>query len=91
MGEIAHFPVEAKEITAHLTILSNRPLTTLSIWQNGGRVEEIPLPEVEKENGCYDYSGEVTFSAENAKWVFFRVQSDYTVQALTNPIFLEAE
>lgn len=90
MGETADFPVEAEEITAHLTILSNRPLNTLAIWQNDGRVEELPLPEVEAENGCYDYSGDVTFSAKNAKWVFFRVQADYTVQALTNPIFLEA-
>lgn len=91
MGEVAKFPVDGEEITAHLTILSNRPLTTLSIWQNGGRTEELPLPEVEAENGCYDYSGEVTFSAEQAKWVFFRVQADYTVQAVTNPVFLEAE
>jgi len=90
MGETAGFPVEAEEITANLTILSNRPLKTLEIWQNDGRVEELPLPVVEEENGCFDYSGEVTFSAKNAKWVFFRVQADYTVQALTNPIFLEA-
>ena len=63
----------------------------LSRYQNGGRTEDLPLPEVEPENGCYDYSGDVTFTAEQAKWVFFRVQADYTVQAVTNPIFLEAE
>ncbi len=91
MGEVASFPVEAEEITAHLTILSNRPLEKLFVVQNGGRCEELPLPEVEAENGCYDYSGDVTFSAKDAKWVFFRVQADYTVQALTNPVFLEAE
>ena len=91
MGETAGFPVEAEEITAHLTILSNRPLTKLFVIQNGGRCEELPLPEVEEENGCYDYSGDVTFSAKDAKWVFFRVSADYTVQALTNPIFLEGE
>lgn len=91
MGEVAGFAVEAEEITAHLTVLSNRPLTKLFIIQNGGRCEELPLPEVEAENGCYDYSGDVTFSAKDAKWVVFRVQADYTVQALTNPIFLEGE
>ena len=91
MGETAGFPVEAEEITAHLTILSNRPLTKLFVIQNGGRCEELLLPEVEEENGCFDYSGDVTFSAKDAKWVFFRVSADYTVQALTNPIFLEGE
>lgn len=91
MGEVASFPVEAEEITAHLMILSNRPLEKLFVVQNGGRCEELPLPEVEAENGCYDYSGDITFSAKDAKWVFFRVQANYTVQALTNPIFLEAE
>lgn len=89
MGETAEFPVEAEEITAKLTILSNRPLTKLTLVRNGGRCEELPLPEVEAENGCYDYSGDVTFSATDAKWVIFRVQADYTVQALTNPIFLQ--
>ncbi len=91
MGEVAHFPVEAEELKANLKILSNRPLTTLVIWQNGGRREEIRLPEVTAEHGCYDYSGEVILSAKDAKWVFFQVKADYTVQALTNPIFLEAE
>lgn len=91
MGETVGFPVDAQELTAKLTILSNRPLTTLSVFRNGGRREELPLPEAEAENGCYDYSGEFSFSAQNAKWVIFRVQADYTVQAVTNPIFLKAE
>ena len=91
MGEMAHYPVEAEDITVHLTILSNQPLTQLVIWQNGGRREALLLPEAEPENGCYDYSGEIRISAANAKWVFFQVTADYTVQAITNPIFLEAE
>ncbi len=91
MGETAPYPVEAEEITVNLTILSNRPLTQLVIWQNGGRREAILLPEAEEENGCYDYSGEIRISAANAKWVFFQVTADYTVQAITNPVFLEAE
>ncbi len=92
MGETAHFAVDCEGITAKLTIMSNRPLKTLEIWQNGGRKEEIVLPDVECENGCYDYSGEVKISAANAKWVFFRtLGADYTAQAITNPVFLEAE
>ena len=91
MGETAVYPVDAERLTAQLTILSNRPLENLYVWQNGGRVEEIALPKVEPENGCFDYSGEILLSAENAKWVFFQVKADYNVQALTNPIFLEAE
>ncbi|MGN0505562.1 MAG: CehA/McbA family metallohydrolase [Lachnospiraceae bacterium] len=91
MGETAPFAVDAKEITAKLTILANRPLTKLTVWQNGGRKEELPLPSVEAENGCYDYSGEVRISAAGAKWVFFQVKDDYTNQAMTNPIFLVAE
>lgn len=91
MGETAHFPVDAEELTAKLTILSNRPLSKLFIRQNGGRIEELPLPVTEPENGCYDYSGEVKISLVNAKWVIFQVKDNCTNQAITNPIFLEAE
>ncbi|MCR5153650.1 MAG: CehA/McbA family metallohydrolase [Lachnospiraceae bacterium] len=90
MGETASFPVDAEQIKAELKIISNRPLKTLEVWQNGGRKETIALPEVECEDGAYDYSGCYTFSAADAKWVFFRVYDDYTTQAITNPIFLEA-
>lgn len=91
MGETAGFEVDAENITAKLTIVSNKPLKTLEIWQNGGRKEILPLPEVSIENGCYDYSGEVKISLSNAKWVFFRTMGDYTAEAVTNPIFLKAE
>lgn len=91
MGETARFAADAAELTAKLTIKSNRPLTKLVIWKNGGRREELPLPKVEAEQGCFDYGGEVRISATDAKWVFFQVESDTTNQAMTNPIFLEAE
>lgn len=91
MGETAHCPAGEGEVTAKLTILSNRPLTSLSVVVNGGRSREIALPEVKPENGCYDYSREVTVPVKDTKWVFFRVQADYTVQALTNPVFLKED
>lgn len=91
MGETAKYPVDATELTAKLTVLSNRPLTKLLIHKNGRRTEEFPLPEAECENGCYDYSGEVRIAANDAKWLIFQVKGNCTNQAITNPIFLEAE
>lgn len=91
MGEQVQLAADAESITVKLTILANRPLTKLSIWQNGGRKEELPLPEAKASNGCYDYSGEISISAADAKWVFFEVKDNYTNQAITNPVFFASQ
>lgn len=87
MGEQVQLAKDAKSAAVKLVILANRPLTRLLVWQNGGRKEELPLPPVKAEDGCYDYSGEISISAADTKWVFFEVRDDYTNQAITNPIF----
>lgn len=91
MGEQVQLAADAKAVTVKLTILANRPLTKLFVWQNGGRKEELPLPVTEACDGCYDYSGKISISAADAKWVFFEVRDDYTNQAITNPIFMAIE
>ncbi len=91
MGEQVQLAADAESITVKLTVLANRPLTKLSIWQNGGRKEEIPLPSVKACNGCYDYGGEISISASDAEWVFFEVKDDYTNQAITNPVFFASQ
>lgn len=91
MGEQVQLAADAESVTVKLTILANRPLTRLSVWQNGGRKEDMPLPSVKVCNGCYDYSGEISISAADAKWVFFEVKGDYTNQAITNPVFFASQ
>ena len=80
---------EETELLAKLTILSNRPLSELMVYQRGGLVKKYTLSPVEAVNGCYDYSREIPVEAQKDGWVFFRVQKDYNVQAITNPIFMK--
>lgn len=92
----------AGELHAELRIYANRPLKTVTIYQNGGKTQEISLEEGEEavfrekdgvltegSSDWYDYSRTLLLPSDGVKWLFFVTEGDFSNKAMTNPIFIK--
>jgi predicted metal-dependent phosphoesterase TrpH len=87
----------SRQCKLKITLLSNKPLTTLSLYLNGGKKVDFMLQTKEPKNsGYFDYSMELSCFhslclGEKIEWFFVSAFSDFTNMAISNPIFIQKE
>ena len=91
-GEHVQVEKTQKNVRCEIVLLTNRPLTKLTVYSEKGVKEVIDLQNTEHAGDretYYDYSTKAVISIEDCACLYFVAESDCTNMAMSNPIFLD--